>query len=138
MWYLATPYSKYKSQHHDSSHGTYYPGPCEECLEEAYQYAAETAALFTDEGLIVFSPIVHSHPQQVHIGRKTHQFWMRVDDHFMKLSTGLIVAMMPGWKESVGVQEEIGLFTKRSKPVFMLPRIDNRAVKDVVRGICLT
>lgn len=70
-------------------------------------------------GVNLFSPIAHSHPISVFgdLTQTDHTLWMRVDYPMMRAAMGLIIVEMPGWKDSIGVQEEIGFFEKQEKPV---------------------
>ena len=76
------------------------------------------ADLFTREGRIIFAPISAWH----HIARKyklpgTFEYWAKFDEEFIKISTKLLVIMLPWWKHSTGVNGEIKLANKYSIPV---------------------
>jgi nucleoside 2-deoxyribosyltransferase len=105
LWYLASPYSKFEKGH-----------------EEAFKEAAKAAATLLKRGLRVFSPIAHSHPIAVYgdIDKVDHDFWLRLDIAILDECDGLLVVMMPGWKESLGVQAEISHAEKTGKPVSYL------------------
>ncbi len=54
----------------------------------------------------------------------THwEYWKKTDTNLVLHSDGLIVAMMPGWKESIGVQAEIAIAKKVRKPVYYIDPI---------------
>lgn len=105
MLYLATPYTKY-------------PGG----VDAAFKDAARLAARLILNGYVVFSPIVHTHPIAVYgeIDHLDHELWMKLDRHMMNACDALVVAMMPGLEESVGVQIEIDYFYAAGKPVHFL------------------
>jgi len=105
--YLATPYSKYPQGR-----------------EAAFQEACRQAGLLTNAGLIVFSPIAHSHPLVEQGGVDGHDFaaWERFDKAMIAASHGCIVCMMTGWNKSIGMAKEIALFKEARKPViYMIP-----------------
>lgn len=109
FWYLGTPYSKYAG-------GT----------EEAFFRACEIAARLIACKIPVFSPIAHSHPiaELGGLDALDHGIWLPADRPFMEAAFGLIVGMMPGWKESVGLAHEIEFFREAGKPVIYLDPFD--------------
>lgn len=102
VWYLASPYSKF-----------------ERGQEEAFKEACAAAATLLKRGVFVFSPIAHSHPIAEHggIDALSHDMWMPLDLAMLDICDGLLVLMMPGWKESYGVQREIEHAAKTGKPI---------------------
>jgi hypothetical protein len=102
FYYLATPYSKY-------------PGG----IDAAYEMACRAAAECFQEGLLVFSPIAHTHSIAKFGGMSGgYDFWKRYDDAMMAAAAGLIVVKMNGWEESTGIAAEIEWFKSRCRPVF--------------------
>lgn len=106
FWYLASPYSRY------------YAG-----TEEAFRVAAVAAAELVKAKVPVFCPIAHSHPVAVHGGLplEDHEVWLPADKPFMETASGVVVLMIDGWNESVGVAHEIEHFERAGKPVWYLP-----------------
>jgi hypothetical protein len=108
VWYLATPYSKWPAGPDDAAH-----------------QAALLAIRLQAAGLVVYSPIVHSHALCVadkSLDHLNHDFWLRIDRTHIAGSCGLIVAQMPGWEASKGVEQEIDWFRCdfKAKPRFLL------------------
>jgi hypothetical protein len=107
FYYLATPYSKY-------------PGGLDAAAEEA----CRVAGAVIKRGLVVYSPIAHSHAiahtPGVNLDAASHEIWMRVDEVFVDRSMGLIVVDMDGWRDSKGVGIEIGWCRDAKKPMFLL------------------
>lgn len=103
--YLATPYSRF-------------PGG----IEDAFECACRCAAWLIRQGLSVYCPIAHTHPVAIHGGLDPldHEIWMPADLPMMRAATGLVVAMMPSWEQSVGVKAEISQFQEDDKPVWWL------------------
>lgn len=124
LWYLATVY-------------TSHPGG----LDRAYKDANETAArVIQIYGARVFCPIAHSHSLcEVYgtvnglPGETDADFWKWYDEPFLRKSDGLIVTMMPGWTESVGVTHEIKEMAAAGKPILYLSWPDLYPVK-MTRG----
>jgi hypothetical protein len=109
FWYLATPYSKY--------HGGIY---------EASRAASREAAVLIRAGVPVFCPIAHSHPIAINGGLDPldHKIWLPACQPMMDAAGGLIVCMLSGWQESVGVEHEICVFEGQDKPiVYMTPGV---------------
>lgn len=104
FWYLCTPYTNYPK------------GP-----DQAYQDACKMTAFLSENGLFVFSPIVHSYPLHTYQNKDLqfdYDFWLTIDFKFIKMSKGLIVCTMDGWKESYGIQKEIKLVQNElQKPI---------------------
>lgn len=110
-WYVATKYSMHRAG-----------------LDAAFDDACDAAVTLTKAGLSVYSPIVHTHciATRGNINPLDHDFWLAVDDPLMQAAAGLIVVMMPGWKESRGVTEEIAYFRAAKKPIMYLEWEDGR------------
>lgn len=96
LWYLATPYAKYPFG-----------------METAAQHAAKIAAELINNNVAVFCPIAHGHLIQIGGAKGGHDIWLPLDEMFMLGCVGLIVARMPGYHYSKGVQHEIEWFAKR-------------------------
>ena len=76
------------------------------------------AADLTKQGRIIFAPISAWH----HIAKKyelpgTFEYWLELDEEFIKISKKLLIIMLPGWKESKGVGGEIKLAHKYNIPI---------------------
>jgi hypothetical protein len=101
MIYLASPYSH----------------PEVEVRKQRFRDACRAAAQLLASGLTVFSPIVHGHPL-VDQGLPTDwPFWERFDrDHLVRCDE-VVVLMLDGWRESVGVAGEIRIAGELGKPV---------------------
>lgn len=103
--YMASPYTRYVA------------GP-----EAAFIEASRIAGQLAKQGIIVFSPIAHSHPLAVYGGVDglDGPFWKKFDAPFITACDSLIVAMMDGWRASEGVTHEIAEFRKAGKPILYL------------------
>lgn len=102
FWFLATVYSRHPY------------GP-----EAAFKHAVGVSYRLLQEGVSVYSPIVHSHPIAMHNGDlpTDAEFWWRYNLPFMEAAHGLIVMAITGWQESVGIAIEIEWFENAGKPV---------------------
>ncbi len=71
--------------------------------------ACLASAKLMEKGKIVFSPIAHSHPiEEYGMGEvKDANFWLAQDFAILSRCDELCVLMLPGWKESHGVNREI-------------------------------
>ncbi len=103
MIYLATPYT-----HDDAA-----------VERQRYQRACELAAHLTVGGHVVFSPIVHGHAMRVATWLQLDRaHWMEIDFEFLRRSDALVIAKMPGWETSLGVQDEIAYASTHGIPIY--------------------
>ena len=93
MIYIASPYS------HDDPR----------IREQRYKYALAYLTALTKNGRLAYSPIVHGHHVNILLGNTCPgwDFWKRHDSRMMLHCSELHVLCIPGWEESVGVNEEI-------------------------------
>jgi hypothetical protein len=82
-----------------------------------FQAACRATAGLLRAGHAVFSPIVHGHPLVGHGLPVDWTFWGRVDREHLARCDEVVVLMLDGWRESVGVQEEIRVAQELGKPV---------------------
>lgn len=110
-FYLSTPYSNYPA------------GRDAACL-----HAQRIAGELMQRGVIVYSPIAHHHPIDTicRIG-ENHAFWMRQCKYILLRCRGMIVAKLPSWDTSQGVDMEISWAAEHALPTFMMD------VGDIVR-----
>jgi hypothetical protein len=99
--YLASPYS--------------HPDPA--VRQARYRAVCRAAAALLAAGQPVFSPIAHSHPLVEYGLPANWSFWQRYDQELLARCDELVVLMLPGWCESVGVQAEIQIARELGKPV---------------------
>ena len=105
MIYLASPYSN----------------PDKTIQERRFLEVCRIAGKLIEQGIVVFSPIAHTHPiaELYDLGRGW-DYWERFDREFISASSELVVAMMLGWKESKGVTAEIAIANELGIPVSYL------------------
>jgi hypothetical protein len=105
FYYLATPYSKF-------------PGG----KEEAFRLACLAAAQCYAEGILVFSPIAHTHCIAVIGGLDgSYQQWQIFNEVMLRASLGMIVVEMEGWDVSDGIEAETVWCTENKKPITFRP-----------------
>jgi hypothetical protein len=104
MIYLASPYS--------------HPDP--QVREKRFEAACRAAAELLRQGQSVFAPICHSHPICEYGLPLDWQFWQPHDRRFLETCDEIVVLMLAGWEESVGVQAEIAIARELGKPVRLL------------------
>ena len=105
LYYLASPYS------HKNTN----------IKNNRYNAVLYKAIDLTIAGYIVISPIVHSHPMAER-GKLpgSFDFWQRIDETLILRCDAVLVYMLNGWQESVGVTHEILFAEQNNKPVFYL------------------
>ncbi len=104
MIYLASPYS--------------HPDPA--VREWRFRAACRATASLLRAGEVVFSPIVQSHPLVEFALPTAWTFWELIDRVYLERCDEVVVLMLEGWKESVGVREEIESARSAGKPVRFL------------------
>lgn len=105
MIYLASPYSH----------------PDKTVEEKRFRDVCILAGMLMEAGNVVFSPIAHGHPISLHYKLPTDwKYWKMFATEYIKRSDKIMVAMMPGWKESVGVTAEIAIAEELGIPVFYM------------------
>lgn len=104
MIYLASPYS--------------HPDPA--IRQARHDAVCRYAAKLMRVGLVVFSPIAHSHAiAMIENLPVTWEFWRKQDEHMLDLASILLVLCLDGWQESVGVQAEIAYAHRRGIEVHL-------------------
>lgn len=102
MIYLASPYT-----HTDH-----------EVRQQRFEQACDAAAAIINRGVVVYSPIAHSHPIAARNKLPTDwEFWERLDREFIARSDEMHVLMLAGWRESKGVTAEIAIANELGIPV---------------------
>jgi hypothetical protein len=70
------------------------------------------------DGLVVFSPIAHTHPiAELCVLPSSWNYWQKYDEAMILGGCKVIVCMMDGWRESKGVTAEIEIAHRRGIPV---------------------
>lgn len=104
MIYLASPYT-----------GTL------EVMQQRYEAVRHVTATLLVNRRWVYSPIVHAHEIAVrHSLPRDFQFWMSYNDSAIEHMSGVDVLQLPGWRESKGVQYEIGIVKMLKKPLHFI------------------
>ena len=85
--------------------------------EIRFKTVNQVAAELMREGRIIFSPISHTHPIALHGLPKDWNYWQKYDLIFIRLCSKMIVLMLDGWQQSIGVQNEIKIAKELSKPI---------------------
>ena len=101
MIYLASPYS-----HRDPA-----------MRQMRFNDACRAAAHLIRQGYAVFSPIAHGH-SICRYGLPTDwRFWEPIVRQHLECSEEVVVLMLDGWRESVGVHAEIRIAGECGRPV---------------------
>jgi|SRR5688572_5327041 len=115
--YLASPYLYRKPKpegYSDKSWDSY----CNMIQQQRYEQAIDATAELMSKGLVVYSPIVATHPIAVkHKLPKGSEYWMKFDRVIIEKCDELYVLQLEGWEESLGVQEEIQIARRNGIPV---------------------
>lgn len=90
-----------------------------------FHYVNAAAGALIADGMLVFSPISHSHPITIDAQiPSTWAYWEKHDRAMLEACSKLVVLTLDGWKESVGVQAEIAIAKELGIPVeYMSQRV---------------
>lgn len=105
MLYIASPYT-----HADPK-----------ITEQRYHETCLFTGALMQAGVNCFSPIAHCHEIARMCMLPTDcGFWQKHNEMWLARSTGLIVLMLPGWKESIGIKHELSIAAKLNLPIFYM------------------
>jgi len=88
--------------------------------QQRFEAACRAAAALISRGKTVFSPISHSYGICRYGVPLDWRFWERHDRCHLQSCDEVVVLMLDGWSESVGVQAEIAIAHELGKPVTFL------------------
>jgi hypothetical protein len=84
---------------------------------ERFEALTAIAAEIVKQGHIVYSPITHTHPIDLHFVRDdvhlSSDFWCDFDETFMSVCTEMVIVPLEGWEKSGGVKREREYFEAR-------------------------
>lgn len=122
MIYLASPYT-----HEDKR-----------VEERRFWQTVEATALLISSGLIVISPIIHSHflyKQYPELVDGDAMFWKTFNEKLLHKCDSLLVLKLDGWQDSIGIHYEVGQAVSEYKPVEFVTleelRKNNKATLEV-------
>ena len=88
-------------------------------MEQRYKQVLEASAFLLSRGQMVYSPIVHNHEVAKHSSLpRTWDFWRPFDLRMLRACDVMYVLTLPGYRQSVGLSEEVHFSLKLGKPVF--------------------
>lgn len=114
MIYLATPYS--------------HPDTAIRC--QRFDIVNRVAAHLMNEGMLIFSPISHTHPIAIAGGLPTGwEYWKKYDEEMLRICSQMIVLTQDGWEESRGVSAEIELAKRKNISIYYMTLAEAFAYK---------
>lgn len=117
--YLASPYS-----HEDPA-----------VRVARFEAVNRCAAILMREGVLVFSPISHSHSIAMCGLRVDYEFWKRWNRAMIENCRAVLVCMLDGWDRSEGVSAEVAIARELGIPVgFLHTPDDPKYIRHFVRG----
>ena len=88
--------------------------------QQRFDAVCRAAAALIRQGKTVFSPIAHSYGICAHGVPHDWRFWQRHDRRYLEVCDEVVVLMLDGWRESVGIQAEVAIARELGKPVTFL------------------
>jgi len=110
-----------------------YTDPDKLVMQERYEEVCRLVAVLIKQGFAVYSPIAHNHyiADQYNLPRDA-KFWLSYDEAFLSACCFMLIAGMPGWKESIGIDKERELAEKFNKTVYLYD-IESYIISRVIR-----
>lgn len=103
--YLASPYSD----------------PYPAIQEQRFLAVCKKAGELMNLGLLIYSPIAHSHPiAKLCDLPKDYKYWQKVNHEFIMWADEVWVLMLPGWECSRGIKDELEFADSLEKTVRFL------------------
>jgi nucleoside 2-deoxyribosyltransferase len=121
VYYLASPYSH----------------PQKKVMQERYIEQGRIASILIRKGYHLVTPIEMCHNiSKRYIFPTGYRFWERRDRALIQHCDGIIICLMPGWEDSIGVTDELRYSRKLKKSVrFFDPEQEKFvSLKKAVRG----
>lgn len=111
VYYFASPYSS----------------ECAYVREVRYLDVIKVATDLIRLDFTLIEPIAMSHQHAQRFGLPgTYAFWQKRDRKFIDLCDAVIVCLLDGWDQSIGVSDEISYAQEQGKPVYYLNPADLR------------
>ena len=102
-----------------------------------FEALTAVAAEIVKQGHIVYSPITHTHPIDLHFVRGdvhlSYDFWCDFDETFMSVCTEMVIVPLEGWDKSSGVKREREYFEKRGLPVTFYAQAGEAGTAETVK-----
>lgn len=109
VYYFASPYSS----------------DCDYTRELRYLSVIKIATDLIKQDFTLIEPIAMSHQHAQRFGLPgTYAFWQKRDRKFIDLCDAVIVCLLEGWDQSIGVTDEIDYAETQGKPVYYLNPVD--------------
>jgi Domain of unknown function (DUF1937) len=102
MIYLASPYTS--------------PDP--KIVEQRYDQTVLVMSQLLRQGVKIYSPIVHCHVISTRHNLPTdYKFWLDYNTHMLELCYGMFILCLDGWKDSLGIKDEIKIAQRLKIPI---------------------
>lgn len=90
-----------------------YTDPDPEVMRQRFELANCMAAEFMQRGLLIYSPISHSHPIAQYGMPLDWEYWQHYGKEILAICDELIIIMADGWEVSKGIKAEFDIAFKR-------------------------
>jgi len=97
-----------------------YTDPDPEVMRQRFELASRTAAELMKRGLLIYSPISHSHPIAQYGLPIDWEYWQHYDKEILSICDELIIIMADGWETSKGIKAELDMAFQKGMVVSYL------------------
>jgi nucleoside 2-deoxyribosyltransferase len=108
-----------------------YTSDCAYIRELRYLDVIKVATDLIRQDFTLIEPIAMSHQHAQRFGLPgTYAFWQKRDRKFIDLCDAVMVCLLDGWDQSVGMADEIEYAKSQNKPVYYLNPSELRLVSE--------
>ena len=94
----------------------------ESVRKQRFKIANVIASFLMEQGILVFSPISHTHPIAFECDLACGwDYWEAFDRAYLSMCKDLYVVCIEGWTQSKGVQAEIQIAKEMNLPINLIP-----------------
>lgn len=91
-------------------------------MNERVKHAKEYSVILLQRGIVPVCPVTSGHLLVEHSDIElSHQSWLQYAYEFFEMCDEVHVLQLQGWKESLGVAEEVYWARRSNKPVTFIP-----------------
>ncbi len=106
-----------------------YTHPDPSVQEYRYKMSCKAASKLFAAGIVCFNPLAHSVPAVEFGGCSlTHSQWLAIDLEILRRCDEMLLLGLEGWRQSVGVKDELFEALALGKPVTLIEEADIEAL----------
>lgn len=88
--------------------------------QNRFMAANGMAARLLHRGIMVFSPITHSHLLAAYGFPPGWDYWEPWGREYLAVCKAMVLLRLPGWEDSIGVRAEMEIMCEADKPIYFV------------------